>query len=105
MFILICMYLCYIQGNPGGNWPLHDILSRLGFCARTNPPVFCPFPTCIAHTIEILLQYCCARNDPLRMLVCMPYTIQYWYWQYRVKANAKYAIRTPVAASQEYVST
>jgi len=47
-----------------GNWPLQDILSRLGFCARINHPLIAP-PTCIAHTVAILLQCDCAIFDPL----------------------------------------
>jgi len=27
----------------GGLWPLQDILSRLGFCTRVNPPVVAPY--------------------------------------------------------------
>jgi len=45
-------------------WPIHDILSRLCFCARINHP-FIASPTCIAHTVAILLQYYCAIFDPL----------------------------------------
>jgi len=44
--------------------PIHDILSRVCFCARINHPFIAP-PTCIAHTVAILLQYYCAIFDPL----------------------------------------
>ena len=49
-------------------------------------------PTCIAHTIAIRLQYYGARCASLRLRVYVPYTMQYWYWQYRVKANSLYKI-------------
>ena len=43
-----------------------------------------PPPTCIAHTGAILLRNIRPTSDPP---VCMPYTIQYSAWRYRVKAN------------------
>jgi len=46
------------------SWPLHDILLRLCFCARINHPFIAP-PTCIAHTVAILLQYYRATFHPL----------------------------------------
>jgi len=46
------------------NWPLHDIVSLRGFCARVNHP-FIPPPTCIARTIAILLHVHCAIYDAL----------------------------------------
>jgi len=43
------------------------------------------------HLQPILLEYSCTtiaqHTPPHRPLLCMPYTIQYWWWQYRVKAN------------------
>jgi len=40
-----------------------------------------------------LLQYKCTTNaqytTPTRPPLCTPYTIQYWQWQYRVKANTQ----------------
>ena len=61
-----------IVGEPGGSgrgecvrgWPIQDILSRLGFCAQTNPPFIAP-STCIARTVAIPLQYYCAIVNPL----------------------------------------
>ena len=50
-----------------------------------------PAPTCIAHTVAILLQYDCAIFDPTPNPVFMPHTIQYCAWQYRVKAKPVYA--------------
>jgi len=35
-------------------WPLQDIVSLQGFCARVNIPDIAP-PTCIAHTVAIVL--------------------------------------------------
>jgi len=37
-----------------------------------------PPPTCIAHTIAVLLHDYSAIYDPPRPLFRMPYTIQYW---------------------------
>jgi len=47
----------------------------------------CPPPTCRANTIALLLQDYCAIYDAPPTPLCMPNTIQYWSWQYRVKAK------------------
>ena len=44
-------------------------------------------PACIAYTVAILLHGYWAIYDPSSTSLCMPYTIQYWSEQYRVKAN------------------
>jgi len=62
--------------NCAIGWPLHDIVSLRGLFARINHP-FMVSPTCIAHTVAILLQYYCAIFDlPPTPPLCMPYTIQ-----------------------------
>ena len=48
---------------------------------------YCP-PTCKAYPIAIILHAHFAIYAPHRPPVCMPYTIQYWLWQYRLKANS-----------------
>jgi len=48
----------------------------------------CPPPSCVAHASAILLHVHCATYDtPPGPPCCVPYTIQYWYWQYRAKAK------------------
>jgi len=51
------------QPLPTAILPLQDILLLQGFCARINPLFNTP-PTCIAHTIAILLHDYCAIYDP-----------------------------------------
>ena len=50
---------------------------------------YCPPPPLAKPT---LLQYDCATiaqyTTPIRPSLCMPYTIQYWRWQYRVKVKS-----------------
>jgi len=41
-----------------------NILSLIGFCARTNYHCIAP-PTCIAHTVAILVHYYCTIFNPL----------------------------------------
>jgi len=45
--------------------------------------------TCTAHTIITLLHdyWAIHEDSPAPPPLCMPYTIQYWQWQYLVKAN------------------
>ena len=48
-------------------WPLQDIVSRIGFCARINHPCIAPPPpTCTVNTITILLHDYCATYDAPR---------------------------------------
>ena len=48
-----------------------------------------PRPTCKAYPMAIhWYDHCAMYAPPHRPLLSMPYTIQYWRWQYRVKANA-----------------
>ena len=64
----------YYATHPAA-WPLQDILSLRGFCARINHPFNTP-PTCIADTIAILLHDYWAIDDPPsdRPIVChIPY--------------------------------
>ena len=70
-------------------WPLPDIVLPRGFCARIDHP-FIAFATCIAHTVAILYATL-LRNSrlPFRPPGFMPYIIQYWAWQYRVKAKSQ----------------
>jgi len=75
------------EGTSASGWPLQEIRSLQRSCERANPHFIGP-PTCNAHTVAIVLQACCAiytprPRPPFRML----YTIQYSYWQYRVKAK------------------
>jgi len=54
-----------------------------------NPPPFFPPPP-LPATPTILQYYCTtiAQYTPShRPSLCMPYTIQYWGWQYRVKVK------------------
>jgi len=69
-------------------WPLHDILSFIGCCARIN--YYCiATPICIAHTVAILLHCDCTIVNllPTPPPVFTPYTIQYCALQYLVKAK------------------
>jgi len=67
--------------------PLQGIVLPRGSCARINrlllPPPHPHSPHDCTTTARLL------RNirPPHRPLFCMPYTVQYWLWQYRVKAN------------------
>jgi len=63
-----------------------DLVSLHGFCTRVNHPIIGP-PTCIARSIAILVHVHCAIYDAPPTPLCMSHTIQYWQWQYRVKAN------------------
>ena len=68
--------------------PLQDIVSLQSFIAAVNHPFIAPPP--LAE--PTLLQYHRTTigsiyAPPHRPPCCMPYTIQYWWWQYRVKAN------------------
>ena len=57
------------------------------FFVGVHHPFDC-LPTCKAYTNAILLQDYCATYDPLpRPTVCIPYTVQYWQWQYLVKGT------------------
>jgi len=73
--------------NPSSAWPLQDILSLLGFCARINHPFIAP-PTCIAHTVAIRLRCYCAIFAPLPTPHFHAIRIQYCALQYGVKAKA-----------------
>ena len=46
------------------HWPLQDILSLIGCCARVNYHCIAP-PTCIVHTVAIPLHYYCTIFNPL----------------------------------------
>jgi len=60
------------------NWHLQEILLLRGFCALVNTP-FYPPPTCVSHTITIVLHdYCTIYDASHRPTFCMPYTIPYW---------------------------
>jgi len=67
-------------------WPLQDIVVLWGSCARINPlwllppHPHCPHLQCYRTTIA-------RYRTPHRPCFCMPYTMQYWSWQYRVKAK------------------
>jgi len=73
------------KGTPG--WPIQDIVLCLGLCARINT-FLCEHTLCsgtpphpvIAHTIA-------QCNVSPRPPVIAIYHIQYWQWQYRVKAK------------------
>jgi len=80
----------------GPSWPLPNILSRLGFCARINHP-FTPPPPSALH---IRLHYSCNTiaqysTPPAPPPGCMPYTIEYYAWQYRVKAKGTGTANVP----------
>ena len=88
MYIYIYIYIYRVNPGLTRYWRSQDILSLPGFCARLNP-CFTPSTSRIAHAIAILLHDDFAKYDlpPTPLVVCMPYNIQYWYWQYRVRAN------------------
>jgi len=64
--------------------PLQDIGLLRGFCARINHPCVAPSHLHCPHYCNTMANYTTPPRPPL----CMPCTIQYWGWQYRVKANA-----------------
>jgi len=82
IYIYICMYMLFLRSLSAlaprrsihgsdqsairfrSSFPLQDLFSLLGFCARINQLFIAP-PTCIAHTVAILLQYYCAIFEPL----------------------------------------
>jgi len=70
----------------GAGKPIQDIVLYLGFCARINTilciHLLCLPPPVIAHAIA---QY----NVPPRPPFTAIYTIQYWWWQYLVKAKVQ----------------
>jgi len=89
---IICMYVCtytqreyearvgrykrFVHFNAFVNQPIIIFL-------RSPPPP--AKPTLLQYYWTIIAQYTLL----LRPSVCMLYTIQYWYWQYRVKAKAR----------------
>ena len=81
-------------------WPLQDIVLLLVVWARINrifiltARLHCPH---CCNTIARLLGNMRPRTWPP---LCMPYTIQYWQWQYRVKAKM-----TPCSVKVEGVYT
>jgi len=72
----------------------HVVAWRTRYCfttrlMRTNQSsVYClpppALPTLLHDYFTTIAQY----TIPLRPASCMPYTIQYWSWQYRVKAKS-----------------
>ena len=82
------------------SWPLHDIVLLRGFCARINHPFIA-----VGRTIMILctsiVQYTTPPRPPR---VCIPYTIQYYRWQYRVKTNLHRHHLCPTAILRAAVS-
>jgi len=69
---------------------LNKILSLVCLCARISHPFITPRP----FALPKLLQYYCATfaqcMTSTRPSLHMPYTIQDWSWQYRVKANTRH---------------
>jgi len=96
LYICICIYIYTWQGTTGGDcvdehvgsWPLQDILSLRGFCARINHPLLPPPHLHCPHhwntTVRILRKILPPPQPPL----CVPYTIQCWRLQYLVKAKS-----------------
>jgi len=79
---------CAGQGNA--HLPLHDIVSLLIVCARINLPfILAARLHCLqcCSTIARLLGNIYITPHPPPPPLCMPYTIQYWSWQYLVKAK------------------
>jgi len=60
--------------------------SRL-MCTNQSSFIAPPPSTRTAHTIVLLLHDLRNLRPPTDPPFCMPYTIQYWSWQYRVKTN------------------
>ena len=73
--------------SPGLAFTRYGFTSRL-LCTNQSS-VYCPLPP----ALRALLQYYCTSMEqyttPPRPTFCMAYTIQYWQWQYRVKANPR----------------
>jgi len=65
--------------------------TRYSFTSKllsTNQSTFyCPAHLHRPHDCNTLLDYCAIYDPPPRLPFCMPYTIQYWQYQYRVKAK------------------
>jgi len=92
------MYICLVRlaaDLAGGStclWRCWELaFTRYSFTSKrlcTNPSSFYRLPP---RAMPTLLQYDCATiaqyMTPIRPPLCMPYTIQYWQWQYRVKAK------------------
>ena len=71
------------------NWLLQDVVLLRDSCAGINPLCIAPPHLYCPHyrnTIACLLHNMRRSLDPP---FCMAYTIQYWSWQYRVKANVQ----------------
>jgi len=60
-----------------------------------------PPPNCIAHTIATLLHGHCVMYDPPQLTLCMPYTVQNWYWQNPVKAKVATASEDPWSGARQ----
>jgi len=71
-------------------WPLQDIVLLRAFCAQINHPLIGPSHQHCPHYCNTIRRILRDLRRPPRPPVCMPYTIQYWQWQYRVKANVSY---------------
>jgi len=70
-----------------GLWFLQDTGLLLYVCARINRPFFLPARLHCPHCCNTIARPLGNTQPPTRIPLCMPYTIQYWQWQYRVKAN------------------
>jgi len=62
---------------PFVSWPLQEIVLPRGPCPRIKPPFIAPPPTCIAHTVTILLQYYCVIFARPPRLCVIHHTILY----------------------------
>jgi len=89
--------------NEALKW--HNILERLEAFTRysstsrllcTNQSSSCCPPPTHLHCPHYYTNHCTAfapYTTTPRPPMCIPYTIQYWHWQYRVKANLPSPIR------------
>jgi len=75
-------------------WPLQDHGFTSWLLHRNQSPVYGPLPTASSAQLQYYCTSIAQHTTPPRSPFCMLYTMQYWQWQYRVKANA--GSETPV---------
>jgi len=79
---------CAPTTSPTVTWPLQDIRLLPSFLALVNHPVIAPLHLHCSHDCNTIARLMRNIRPPTRPFLCMPYNIQYWRWQYRVKAKA-----------------
>jgi len=76
------------KGQEWASFGLYKIMFCFYSCVHKSIVLSFFRPACIARTVALLLHDYWAIYDPPQPPLCIPYTIQYYYEQSRIKAKA-----------------